>query len=371
MNREKTKHKGIYRVGDTYYVTYYVGSKKYEKAVGPRLSMALKEKMERENKGKRGNYVAIERQEKTTFDQLIDLYRKEGDGKKYILQFIPAYLSHFSGWKLSQITRKDLFTLRDTLKATPKQRGGKEVTDSNINRALAGLRRLFNFAVAREYMEESPFPKTSKSGLFYPDQKGLRNFFTEEQMEKIVETSPEWLRPLILTSYYTGLREGELLGLRWKWIDLKDGIIYLPSTKTLKDSTGRGQRVVMQKELIDLFEGLPKRSEWVFCRGDGEPFNRWHVYQPFKKILKYLGIDTKQYSWKELRHTTASLMHRKGVPALVIKDQLRHTNVKTTVDFYIGSDVNYQREMIEKLILNSGKIVGKDEISISNQLPTA
>jgi hypothetical protein len=64
-------------------------------------------------------------------------------------------------------------------------------------------------------------------------------------------------------------------------------------------------------------------------------------------------------------------MHRKGVPALVIKDQLRHSNVKTTVDFYIGSDVNYQREMIEKLILNSGKIVGKDEISRPAQIPTA
>jgi integrase len=371
MKREKTKHKGIYRVGDTYYITYYVGSKKYEKAVGSRLSMALKEKMERENKGKRGNYEAIERQEKTTFDQLVNLYQKEGDGKNYILQFIPTYLKHFGFLKLSQISRRDLFTFRDTLKATPKQRGGEEVTDSNINRALAGLRRLFNFAVSREYMEESPFPKTPKSGLFYSDQKGLRNFFTEEQMEKIVEASPEWLRPLVLTSYYTGLREGELLGLRWEWIDLKDGVIYLPSTKTLKDATGRGQKVVMQRELIDLFKGLPKRSEWVFCQPDGEPFKQWHVYKPFKQILKSLEIDTRQYSWKELRHTTASLMHRKGVPALVIKDQLRHTNVKTTVDFYIGADVDYQREMIEKLILNSGKIVGKDEISISTQLPTA
>jgi hypothetical protein len=55
-------------------------------------------------------------------------------------------------------------------------------------------------------------------------------------------------------------------------------------------------------------------------------------------------------------------MHRKGVPALVIKDQLRHTNVKTTVDFYIGSDVAYQREMIEKLILNSGKKVGNEDV---------
>ena len=243
MKREKTKHKGIYKVGKTYYVTYYVGSKKYEKAIGPRLSMALKEKMERENKGKRGNYEAIERQEKTSFKQLVDLYEKEGDGKKYILQFNPIYLKHFGEKKLSQITRHDLFAFRDILKATPKQRGGEKVTDSNINRALAGLRRLFNFAVSREYMEESPFPKTSKSGLFYPDQKGLRNFFTEEQMEKILEVSPKWLRPMILTSYYTGVREGELLGLRWKWIDLKDGVIYLPSTKTLKDLAGRGQRL--------------------------------------------------------------------------------------------------------------------------------
>ena len=40
MKREKTKHKGIHRVGDTYYITYYVGSKKYEKAVGPKLSVS-------------------------------------------------------------------------------------------------------------------------------------------------------------------------------------------------------------------------------------------------------------------------------------------------------------------------------------------
>jgi len=35
MKREKTKHKGIYKVGDTYYVTYYVGPKKYEKGCWP------------------------------------------------------------------------------------------------------------------------------------------------------------------------------------------------------------------------------------------------------------------------------------------------------------------------------------------------
>jgi integrase len=283
MKREKTKHKGVYKVGDTYYITYYVGSRKFEKACGSKLSNALKEKMERENKVRRGNYEVLERQEKTSFKQLVSLYEKEGDGKKYILQFIATYLAHFGEKKLSQITRRDLFKFRDTLKSTPKQRGGEEVTDSNVNRALAGLRRLFNFAIAREYMEDSPFFKTSKSGLFYHDQKGLRNFFTEEQMEKIVNASPDWLRPMILTGYYTGLREGELLGLKWEWIDLNDGIIYLPSTKTLKDSTGRGQRVVMQKELIDLFKSLPNHSEWVFYQPNGEPLQAMAYLPAFQE----------------------------------------------------------------------------------------
>jgi len=44
-------------------------------------------------------------------------------------------------------------------------------------------------------------------------------------------------------------------------------------------------------------------------------------------------------------------MHKKGVPVDDIATQLRHTTSKTTKDFYIGSDIEYQREQIEKLTL--------------------
>ncbi len=69
MEREKTKPKGIYKVGNIYYITYYEGAKKYEKAIGSKLSIALKEKMDREKKGRRGTYEVLERQEKTSFRQ--------------------------------------------------------------------------------------------------------------------------------------------------------------------------------------------------------------------------------------------------------------------------------------------------------------
>ena len=345
----KTKHPGIYQIGENYYIDFYGNGKRHRKVVGPNLDMAAEEKARMKRKNKAGKYHIVERMQKTTFDELLALYTKEEDAKDYVLQFEPTYLSYFGGQKLVSITQDDLFAFRNKVKATPRQFGGTQVTDSTVNRSLAGLRRVFNFAVLRQYMEESPFPKVPKSGLFYSEKKGLRLFFKEEQMVKIVQASPDWLGPIILANYLTGLRQGELLNLKRKWVDLKEGIIYLPSTKTLKDPTGMGQKIAMQKELVDLFESLPKRSEYVFSQPDGKPFRQWHVYKAFKRVLKAVGIDPKQFSWKELRHTTGSLMHLKGVPVLAIKDQLRHTTSRTTENFYIGSDLDYQRQQIEKL----------------------
>jgi integrase len=264
-------------------------------------------------------------------------------------------VDYFGGWKLAQITRKDLFAFRDEVKQTPKQSGGGEVTNAHVNRILAGLRRLFSFAVNRELMEASPFPTNPKSGLFYPEKKGFRRFYSQEQIIKIVAAADEWFKPIILTAYYTGMRIGEIRKLRWEHISLDIGMINLPNSKTLRDPSGLGQRIVMQKELIEIFRNLPERSEWVFSKSDGIPYSHAQLFKPFKKILRSLGIDTDRYSLKELRHTTGSIMNLRGADPMAIKDQLRHTDFKTTQDFYIGSDIEYQREQVEKLALERPK----------------
>ena len=239
---------------------------------------------------KGGKYSIIEKMERTTFKELMELYKTKGERKAYILMFEKQYLDYFGDRKLSSISRSELFDFKDKMKATPKQRGGGEIEDSSVNRALAGLRRLLNFGISMQCLKESPFPVESKSGLYFSEGKGLTNFFSEKQLTQIIGASPDWLRPMVLTAYLTGMRAGEMLRLRWEHIDLEAGIIYLPSSKTLKDATGLGQKIVMQKELVDLFRGLPKRSEWVFTRGDGLPYNHKEVYKPFKAVLKSLGI---------------------------------------------------------------------------------
>jgi integrase len=294
----------------------------------------------------------FEEKEDLTFDKLIDLYQKEEDAKDYILQFIPAYLKYFGGRMLSQITRMDLYEFKKDLRATPKQRGGGEITNSSVNRALAGLRRLFHFAMSKEYLSDSPFPKEPKSGLFYSEKKnkGRRKYFTEDEVKKIIEALPEhplYLRAMVITGYLLGMRAGELMNLKKADVNLKDGEILLGETKA-----GEPQTVEMQDELIELFKEWFKKSansEFVFCRENGEHLRHWDYHKPFKKALEVIGKNEKGWSFHIMRHTTGTQLHLKGSSPITIKDQLRHSNIQVTTDFYVGCDAGFQKEQIEKL----------------------
>ncbi len=370
MKRIKTKYPGIAGIKTKNGISYYVRFDGKELNMGSDLKIALNEKKKREKRVKRGNYEAIERQERTTFRDLLQLYESKGGKKSYILQWKELYLKHFGDRRLAQITRASLFEFRDALQGLTKQRGCEPLQLSSINRALAGLRKLLLFGTDREYLEVCP----STTGLLFPEPKGLRKFFTVEQMTNILNLCKNlympypkvnfvnrqyppsnWLYSIVLTAYLTGMRIGEILSLKWKDVDLNGGIIYLPSSKTLRDPTGQGQRVVMQQELITLLKALPTVSERVFCQPDGTPWKHGNIYHRVKRVFFQLGIDPKEYSIKEFRHTTASHMNIKGVPLSAIQDQMRHADSRTTKNFYIGADVEYQREMAERLGVKPGE----------------
>ncbi|HMK77617.1 MAG TPA: tyrosine-type recombinase/integrase [Thermodesulfobacteriota bacterium] len=355
MKALKTKYPGIYQIGENYYIDFYAGGKRHRKVVGPRLDLALEEKAKLRKKNKQGKYHIIERMEKTNFKELMGLYKSEGDNKAYILQFEKAYLEHFGNRKLASITRSDLFEFRDKVKGTLKQRGREAVTDSTVNRALAGLRRLFHFAVSKEYLEESPFPKDPKSGLFVSEKinRGKKRAFSIAEIIKVIESLPEnpwYLRAMTINAYLTGMRAGELMNLKKVDVNLKDGEILLGRTKA-----GEPQTVEMQDELIGLYRGWLKKcpsSEYVFCKSDGGQLTHDDYYKAFKKALRAIGKDEKGYCFHTLRHSTGTQLHLKGVSPIDIKDQLRHSDIRVTTDFYVAGDPAHQKEQIEKLISN-------------------
>lgn len=245
----------------------------------------------------------------------------------------------------------------DGHKIIKKQKRVAEVTDSTVNRALAGLRRLFHFAVMRQYLEVSPFPKIPKSGLFFSERhtRGKKKYYTEEEVRKIIEALPEdpwYLRALVITAYLSGMRAGEILRLRRDTsVDLAKGKIFLAKTKA-----GEPQEVKMQDELVELFREWMKKhphSEYVFCRKDGSPLTPDDYYKPFKRALTTIGKNEKGWNFHTLRHTTGTQLHLKGADPIAIKDQLRHSDFRTTTDFYVGNDSDYQKAQIERLVNES------------------
>ena len=61
--------------------------------------------------------------------------------------------------------------------------------------------------------------------------KGRVRYLQPTELRALVEAAPDWLRALIILAVFTGMRRGEILGLRWLDLDIRSRRIFLPETK--------------------------------------------------------------------------------------------------------------------------------------------
>ena len=179
----------------------------------------------------------------------------------------------FKGRLLSQITPFDIESYKSMRKeatiTVTKKKGDTLVTvdtkrtrsDASVNRELACLSHLFGKAVEWEMVDESPFRKMR--GLFYKENNKRTKFLTEEEIKKLLEVDydglPPYLKPIIATAIYTGLRKGEILNLKWKDIDLEHGIIYVRQNKQ-----NRLQVKMVNDDLMNILMKLPVKGDYLF-----------------------------------------------------------------------------------------------------------
>jgi integrase len=159
--------------------------------------------------------------------------------------------------------------------------------------------------------------------------------------------------PVVL-AIATGMRRGEILGLRWQDVDL--GAARLRVTQTLQETakglvftppkTPRSKRTVSlpafavvalkahrarQGELRLLLGDAWQETGLVVSRQDGSPLRPSALSRQFRVVAKTLGIDS---TFHGLRHGHASLMLAAGVHIKVVSDRLGHSTISTTADLY-------------------------------------
>ncbi len=175
----------------------------------------------------------------------------------------------------------------------------------------------------------------------------------------------------VIMAVHTGLRLGELLGLRWEDVDLERGALTVRRTLqylsgeglTSKDTkTARARRTIplgptavetlRRLRRRQLEERLAQGSAYcdrgiVFADALGRPLSPYRVSQRFPTLVKRLGLVPLRFH--DLRHTHASLLLARGVHPKIVSERLGHASIAITLDTYSHVLPNLQEEAARDL----------------------
>lgn len=169
-----------------------------------------------------------------------------------------------------------------------------------------------------------------------------RSPFSLEEMHSIINTISENMRCYAAMGFFTAMRTGELLGLKWGDIDLDNRIITVQRSRSAgRDMKPKTKSSIRDIEIIDslvpFIEEHRKQyaqSEYVFTTRNEKPFASGEkiLETYWKPTLKKLGIDYRpQY---QMRHTFASMMLSNGEDILWVSNMMGHKNSQTTLEVY-------------------------------------
>lgn len=214
--------------------------------------------------------------------------------------------------------------------------------NSTVNKYTKLMSQIYSFMIDMDIVVKNPLARIKS--LKEERSEEIRSLSTEETkilLSKTKEIYPDFY-PLLFTALFTGMRQGELMGLTWdsiNWITRKitvDKNFTHGRVGTTK--TGKVRKIDMSLELVKVLKewrlACPKgENNLVFPNGDGgyQDANNM-IKRRFKPALNRAGIDSLRFH--DLRHTYASLLLANGAPMKYVQHQLGHSSIKMTMDLY-------------------------------------
>ena len=237
------------------------------------------------------------------------------------------------------ITREVLVQFRSGL-AKYRSSGGLALSPSSINRIMTILRSIIEHA-CHEYKLGSPWERIKKLKV----EKTHVDPFTLDEVKRMVDDVRSDFRDYLFVRFFTGMRTGEIHGLRWKCVDFERREILVRETFTMGNfeytKNDHSQREISMSQpvyeaLKRQFEvtGMRGRDGLVFCTRNGSPIDAKNfTSRIWKPMLEDLGIEYRRpYN---TRHTTATLWLASGEAPEWVARQMGHAN--TTMLFQVYS----------------------------------
>jgi len=232
---------------------------------------------------------------------------------------------------------------------------------STTNRYLSLVKRIFNLAIQDGYVETSPARYIKK----FSEKESLKErILTRAEDEKLMDACPQYLRDMVFLALHTGMREGEIMGLRWDCVDLKAREIRVEYAKS-----GKYRHVPMDSQVAVLLKSLFKKGErYVFANNRTQKAYK-NIHKAYNLARVAAGLQDVRFH--DLRHTFATRLVESGADIGLVQLILGHGDLKITQRYVHPSKVSALQavEVLAKqgdgsvLIMNDDFMVGNETVN--------
>lgn len=270
-------------------------------------------------------------------------------------------LPAFGEKAVGHITKSEILAFRSTLAKVPGRKA-ETLSAKRINAIMAPLRQILNEAADRLEFT-TPYRNIKPLKVQRSDVEP----FTLEEVQTILATVRPDFRNYYTVRFFTGMRTGEIDGLKWKYVDFARRQILVRETIVAGEEdttkTEGSQREIQMSQLV--FDALVAQakatqgtSTYVFCSGEGNPFDHNNVTKRvWYPLLRFLGLRPRRPY--QTRHTAATLWLAAGENPLWIARQLGHSSTEMLFKVYGRFVPNLTRQdgsAFERLLLQTGAV---------------
>lgn len=271
---------------------------------------------------------AVTRRRVLTVKGLVERYQPEFTRKRSAkddLRYAGYWVEFLGSTPADQVRPEDVERWRRKRLSEPT-RTSRPAAPATVNRAVAFLKRLYNLAIRDGLLERNPVTRVK---MLRENNARIRYLLPEEEAQLRQEMSPRnWAA--VSFAMNTGLRLGEMVGLRREDLDLRLGMVTVRRSKH-----GEARFVPLNqsaRQALELILG-GHDSPWVIpaIRGDG-PRRGDSLYRcTLLPALRRAGI--KNFRWHDLRHTFCSRLVMAGVDLRTVQELAGHKTITVTMRY--------------------------------------
>lgn len=263
--------------------------------------------------------------------------------------------------QLNKLTQNDLQQFYARLKKGGRkkfvEKHGEGLSDRMVRSCHTTCRSALQKAIAEDLIRINPAdgcklpPKKSKEMQILTPQEVIR-FLTQAKEEGYYE--------LFLLELTTGMRRGEIIGLKWRDLNLQTGELHISrqivkvgskNVATTPKTKSSIRTIILPADMVELLAEMKenKTCEWMFPSpvNLGEPRNPSAVYYRFQLILERARC--KKVRFHDLRHTFATMALENGMDIKTLSAMIGHVSAETTLNIYSHITNSMQQQAAVKI----------------------